>query len=140
MPTRREVVGSAAAALALASFLPACSDADALPPLPEGAVRVPLVDLPEGTAVTIIRVDEPVEVRRSATTVLARSLFCPHFGCRLSWVKEKDRYQCPCHGGAFDAEGRPIAGPPTEPMRVLRATVQGDYVVVEKRKVETTTR
>ena len=128
MPTRRQVVVGGSAALVLMSCGPGA------PPLPEGAVRVPISALPDGTTVVVMRVDEPVEVRRTGTSVVARSLFCPHFGCRLSWVAAANRYQCPCHGGAFDADGRPVAGPPTEPMRSLPASVQGEYVVIERRR------
>ena len=44
----------------------------------------------------------------------ARSLLCTHFGCRVVWEPARgQRYRCPCHQGWFDADGRPVAGPPT---------------------------
>jgi Rieske Fe-S protein len=48
----------------------------------------------------------------SATDFLALSSVCPHLGCRVHWESQNDRFYCPCHLGAFDPEGRPIAGPP----------------------------
>lgn len=43
---------------------------------------------------------------------LALSSVCPHLGCRVHWEPQNDRFFCPCHLGAFDAEGKPTAGPP----------------------------
>lgn len=43
---------------------------------------------------------------------LALSSVCPHLGCRVHWESQNDRFFCPCHNGAFDRSGRPIAGPP----------------------------
>ncbi len=45
---------------------------------------------------------------------IALSSVCPHLGCQVHWEPQNDRFFCPCHNGAFDAEGRPIAGPPKE--------------------------
>lgn len=43
---------------------------------------------------------------------IALSSTCPHLGCQVHWEANNDRYFCPCHNGAFDAEGRPTEGPP----------------------------
>ncbi len=43
---------------------------------------------------------------------LALSSVCPHFGCRVHWEAHNQRFFCPCHNGAFDAQGKAIAGPP----------------------------
>jgi Rieske Fe-S protein len=48
----------------------------------------------------------------TADQFLALSSICPHLGCRVHWEPRNDRFFCPCHNGAFDAEGQPIAGPP----------------------------
>ena len=42
----------------------------------------------------------------------ALSSTCPHLGCQVHWEAQKERFFCPCHNGAFDADGRAIAGPP----------------------------
>jgi cytochrome b6-f complex iron-sulfur subunit len=128
MPSRRALILGTAGALASAALAPACGDS--APPLPPGAVRVPLDSLPDHRRVTVMRADEPVELLRAGAVVTARSLFCPHFGCRLRWDDGSRRYLCPCHGGAFDEAGQPVAGPPTERMRTLPVEVQGDSIVV----------
>lgn len=30
---------------------------------------------------------------------------CPHLGCTVSWVADKQRYYCPCHASSFDVYG-----------------------------------
>ena len=48
----------------------------------------------------------------AAEDFLALSSVCPHLGCRVHWEAAGQRFFCPCHNGAFDRSGRPIAGPP----------------------------
>ncbi len=43
---------------------------------------------------------------------IALSSVCPHLGCKVHWEANNERFFCPCHNGAFDAQGNPIAGPP----------------------------
>jgi cytochrome b6-f complex iron-sulfur subunit len=45
---------------------------------------------------------------------VALSSTCPHLGCQVHWQGVHARFFCPCHNGAFDAEGRATAGPPFE--------------------------
>jgi Rieske Fe-S protein len=42
---------------------------------------------------------------------VALSSVCPHLGCAVHWESVNNRFFCPCHNGAFDPEGNPIAGP-----------------------------
>jgi cytochrome b6-f complex iron-sulfur subunit len=30
---------------------------------------------------------------------------CPHLGCTVNWVSEKNRFYCPCHASSFDVNG-----------------------------------
>ena len=62
---------------------------------------------------------ERVVVTRTDTTggvedFIALSSVCPHLGCQVHWESQNDRFFCPCHNGAFDADGNPIAGPPKD--------------------------
>jgi Rieske Fe-S protein len=43
---------------------------------------------------------------------LALSSVCPHLGCRVHWEPHNQRFFCPCHNGVFDAQGKPVSGPP----------------------------
>ena len=46
-----------------------------------------------------------------ASDFIALSSVCPHLGCQVHWEGQNDRFFCPCHNGAFDAEGNPLSGP-----------------------------
>ena len=39
---------------------------------------------------------------------------CPHLGCKVHWEVQNERFFCPCHNGAFNADGEAIAGPPLD--------------------------
>jgi Rieske Fe-S protein len=75
--------------------------------------------------------DEPVEILRTESGIVARSMLCTHFGCGVAWNAELGLYACACHEGRFSPEGRPLAGPPTLPLRTLPARIEGDQVLVE---------
>lgn len=48
----------------------------------------------------------------STDDFIALSSVCPHLGCAVHWESQNDRFFCPCHNGAFDAQGKPTEGPP----------------------------
>jgi quinol---cytochrome c reductase iron-sulfur subunit, bacillus type len=52
-------------------------------------------------------------VRRTAVdkfTVFA--INCAHLGCPVRWFPQSDLFMCPCHGGAYYADGSRASGPP----------------------------
>jgi Rieske Fe-S protein len=68
---------------------------------------------PAGLSVVITRKSESADKDLlTGEDFRALSSVCPHLGCRVHWEPQNDRFFCPCHNGAFDAEGNPIAGPP----------------------------
>ena len=52
------------------------------------------------------------------------SSICTHLSCNVIWLEEDNVFECPCHAGRFDADGKPIAGPPTKPMTILDHKVE----------------
>lgn len=38
--------------------------------------------------------------------VLALNAICPHAGCMVGFVSDKDLFVCPCHTSAFDTHGK----------------------------------
>lgn len=93
-------------------------------------LRLSLAALADGARVRHEIGGRPVEVRRRGDAVIARSLLCTHQGCEVFWAESTGDYVCPCHDGRFDAEGRPLYGPPRLPLRLLPVTVTGDEVVI----------
>lgn len=107
---------------------PGCRRAPA--PAPAGTVEVPLAALPLGGRVVVEIRGEPVEVRRLESGLEARNLSCTHFGCLVSWRDDTRSYHCSCHDGRFDAEGRPVAGPPNVPLKRVPVAIDGEVVRV----------
>ena len=44
------------------------------------------------------------------------NVHCTHVGCPVTWSPQARRFFSPCHGGAFDADGRVLGGPPPRPL------------------------
>ena len=65
---------------------------------------------PSGQQVVISRLKDT----GTADDFIALSSVCPHLGCQVHWESQNDRFFCPCHNGAFDAEGQPLSGPPKD--------------------------
>lgn len=47
----------------------------------------------------------------------AMSPRCTHAGCVVQWNADDRTWDCPCHGGRYDAEGKVISGPPMNDLR-----------------------
>ena len=37
---------------------------------------------------------------------------CTHLGCPVRWFPQSSLFLCPCHGGAYYADGARASGPP----------------------------
>lgn len=72
------------------------------------------------TAAWIRRVDE--------MSFLAFAVTCTHLGCPVSWQDSSRLFFCPCHGGAYYADGRVAAGPPPKPLFQYQTRVQNGRV------------
>ena len=59
-----------------------------------------------------------VFVRRRGDAVEAIDGRCTHMGCPVA-LDGAGGFRCPCHGGIFDGDGRPLAGPPKLPLARL---------------------
>ena len=66
---------------------------------------------------------EVVFIDREGDGYRALSATCQHLGCSVKWEAKKKQFQCPCHGGLYDREGRVVAGPPPRPLERLRVRV-----------------
>ncbi|MES2201933.1 MAG: Rieske 2Fe-2S domain-containing protein, partial [candidate division FCPU426 bacterium] len=51
---------------------------------------------------------------------------CTHLGCTPRWVKESQRFKCPCHGSNFDIGGDVVAGPAPKPLYRLAINLTQD--------------
>jgi menaquinol-cytochrome c reductase iron-sulfur subunit len=57
--------------------------------------------------------DIPCWVRRvSGSTFQVFAINCAHLGCPVRWFAQSRLFLCPCHGGAYYADGSRASGPP----------------------------
>ena len=138
--TRRGFLARSAVAAAALIAAEACGDGQIGPPIVHnsgggdpnipsgGPVTVQLSDFPAlanvGTVVDIGH--ERALVRTSATAFLGLSRICTHQQCDTE--VRNNRFECPCHGSIFAADGSvvrgpSIAAPPNTPLRQLAVQV-----------------
>ncbi|MEX1330101.1 MAG: ubiquinol-cytochrome c reductase iron-sulfur subunit [Desulfobacterales bacterium] len=55
---------------------------------------------------------------------------CTHLACNVIWQEETNQFICPCHSGRFDANGKPVAGPPTKPLSILESRIEEENLLV----------
>ncbi|MDX6227771.1 MAG: thiosulfate dehydrogenase (quinone) large subunit [Frankiales bacterium] len=61
--------------------------------------------------------DPAYVVQTAAGDYKAFSAICTHAGCTVAFLKKTSQFQCPCHGGLYDAKtGQVLSGPPPQPL------------------------
>lgn len=69
--------------------------------------------------------------RDSAHSFTAFSMYCTHLGCPVHWIQSAQRFMCPCHGSAFNANGSVSAGPAQLPLVRLPVRVHKGRVQIK---------
>jgi len=69
-------------------------------------------------------------VKRSTGELRVYNPHCTHLGCAYAWKPDAHQFQCPCHGGIYDLDGRVIAGPPPRPLDTLDYRVEGEQLEI----------
>lgn len=62
--------------------------------------------------------------------VRAFSSVCPHFGCKVKWESDNDRFLCPCHIGVFDPDGLVVSGPPATGLTEFPVSIKKGKIYV----------
>jgi menaquinol-cytochrome c reductase iron-sulfur subunit len=84
---------------------------------PEGQTRLVNYRNPVSTLWDGQTGDVPCWVRRvSGTTFQVFAINCAHLGCPVRWFEQSKLFMCPCHGGAYYADGSRASGPPERGM------------------------
>jgi Rieske Fe-S protein len=63
--------------------------------------------------------------RTAAETFTVFAINCAHLGCPVRWFPQSQLFMCPCHGGAYYADGSRASGPPE------RGLFTYDYKIVK---------
>jgi Rieske Fe-S protein len=100
----------------------AFQDAGPVSDLPVGQWRLLSLEMVQEDGWKKTRVRHAVWARRQGEggrEITVLSSLCPHLGCPVNWHPDQAQFNCPCHGGTFDTEGRQTGGPPPRPMDPL---------------------
>ena len=73
-------------------------------------------------------------VRTADGEYRALSATCTHLNCTVQYRSDVRQVWCACHNGFYDLNGRNIAGPPPRPLDSYDVHVNGDEVVVSRRR------
>ncbi len=68
--------------------------------------------------------DPPVVLLHTDRGFSALSLICTHLGCSVE--NDTQGFACPCHGSRFDADGKVMQGPASQPLALLRIEITED--------------
>ena len=61
---------------------------------------------------------------------------CPHLGCSVNWVAEKERFYCPCHASSFDFYGNFENQPVPRALDTFSIHFDDTKVVVDTAKMQ----
>jgi quinol---cytochrome c reductase iron-sulfur subunit, bacillus type len=56
---------------------------------------------------------------------------CAHLGCPVRWFPQSQLFMCPCHGGAYYADGSRAAGPPERGLFTYASRIDGDTLMIQ---------
>ncbi len=77
-----------------------------------------------------------VFIVREGNSFKAISVICQHLGCAVHWTKEKNIFECPCHGSKYYKSGVNFAGPAPRPLSHFDVSVADDgKLVVDTEKI-----
>jgi len=62
------------------------------------------------------------------------SAVCTHLNCTVQYRSDVREVWCACHNGFYDLNGRNVAGPPPRPLESYVVHINGDDVVVSRRR------
>ncbi len=76
-------------------------------------------------------------MRGSGTTFQVFAMNCAHFGCPVRWFAQSKLFLCPCHGGAYYADGSRASGPPERGLFEYEHKVVGDSLMISAGRMPT---
>ena len=89
------------------------------------------------TALTGVYVRNLGPDRQGKDQFLIFAVNCAHLGCPVSWFPQSGLFMCPCHGGAYYADGSRASGPPERGLFEYEHKVDGDVLMISAGKMPT---
>ena len=62
---------------------------------------------------------------------------CAHLGCPVRWFSESQLFMCPCHGGAYYADGSRASGPPERGLFTYETKIQNGRLMIDAGQMPT---
>jgi cytochrome b6-f complex iron-sulfur subunit len=72
-----------------------------------------------------------IYVARTASGFSAVTAICTHAQCVIEWDQGASRYECPCHGSQFAADGSVLKAPAIRALRLYMTELVGDTLTVK---------
>ena len=80
----------------------------------------------------------PCWVRRiSADKFQIFAINCTHLGCPVRWFPQSGLFMCPCHGGAYYADGGRASGPPPRGLFEYDYKIEGSELFIKAGQMPT---
>ena len=77
--------------------------------------------------------DPALLIRLASGEHVAYMQRCTHLSCPVTFAAERNRLECPCHNGAFDAAtGAVLEGPPPRPLARIKLLVTDGKIYAER--------
>lgn len=73
--------------------------------------------------------------RKSGGEVVVFSRSCTDLSCPVHFDAGSECFFCPCHGGIFSKDGRPMSGPPKVPLYRYRHRVRNGELEIDLRSL-----
>jgi len=62
---------------------------------------------------------------------------CAHLGCPVRWFPQSGLFMCPCHGGAYYADGARASGPPERGLFEYRYKIEAGQLFIKAGEIPT---
>lgn len=80
----------------------------------------------------------PCWVRRVAEKSLqVFAINCAHLGCPVRWFPQSNLFLCPCHGGAYYADGSRASGPPERGLFEYEYKIERQELFIQAKEMPT---
>lgn len=107
-------------------------DLGALAAFPEGQTRMATFRNPQTRPWDGQTADIPCWVRRlQGSEFQVFAVNCAHLGCPVRWFAQSGLFLCPCHGGAYYADGSRASGPPPRGLFHYDFKVENDRLFIK---------
>ncbi len=88
-----------------------------------GVFTIDPTTLPQKGSPPVGRPEGKFWLSNTKNGLLALSMICTHLGCLFKWVDTNNRFECPCHGSKFQADGTKIPGEGPAPRNLDRFVI-----------------